>query len=288
MSRLQLRGPARRATRPFVRLADHFDVVLRVEQHAQALPDGLVILGEQRRGSSSWLGRRAAGRALATGAQIHRRALAGLRFDLQRRADQRGPLAHADDADALVAASSCSAKSKPTPLSSTTSTDRPSRVSSITSTRLAWACLEHVVQRLLGDAVERDLGFARRAARARSCAAVFDRNPVVLRTIRARSAAAPPRARDRRAPPAAAPRRGNRGRRRSAAPSTARSTTCSRRRVPASSCSLCPLERQAQRRELLAELIVQVAGDAGALVLLRGDDALQQIADVSAARPHAR
>ena len=32
-----------------------------------------------------------------------------------------------------------------------------------------------------------------------------------------------------------------------------------------------PLERQAQRRELLAELIVEVAGDARALVFLRGD-----------------
>ena len=34
-----------------------------------------------------------------------------------------------------------------------------------------------------------------------------------------------------------------------------------------------PLQRQAQRRELLAELVVQIARDAGALVLLRGDDA---------------
>ena len=146
--------------------------------------------------------------------------------------------------------------------------DLPSRAASTTSTRLACACLDDVVERLLGDAVERHLGVARELAGLEPAEAELRRDADVRRPLG-------DEARQRRRQAELV----ERGRTQLPGEEVDVAADLLRQRerpgdlvaagVGAAAALLAALERQAQRRQLLPEMVVQVAGDARALVLLR-------------------
>ena len=116
-----------------------------------------MILGEQHANLGSSRSPPCARRRRAGAAQEHRRALAGRRFDLQRRAAQARRARACRRCRCRARRCRRPPRSKPTPSSSITSTTAPSRRSSTTSTRDGVRVLGDVVQRLLRDAIERQL-----------------------------------------------------------------------------------------------------------------------------------
>ena len=121
-------------------LAHHLDVVLHLQERAQAAADDLVVVDEQH-----------ADRLSATGhLHLDRGALAGLRFHGQRAADAARPVAHRDQAQ--VAARPADRRgSKPLPSSVTRSrAPWPRRVEGHVDV-LGAGVPQGVVQGLLGD-----------------------------------------------------------------------------------------------------------------------------------------
>ena len=193
------------------------------------------------------------------------------RLEPQRRADQHGALAHAAHAAALAARRAGSRW----PSSSTSSRGRPPASSSRTSARLAPRVAGDVGQRLLGDAVEHELGVAAELRQAGLDVDVDARARSARRRARRARAARSP-GRGRRAPPAAAgarsgaPPRGCRGR--SPAPRGRRS----RPRLGHVAGGAAELQHDAGQR--LADAVVELLRDAQPLALLRGQRAADAVA----------
>ena len=198
----------------------------------------------------------------------------GRRLDRQPAADERDPLAHADEAERPRPASP--RLEAPSVVLDHDDRRSPPCARAVMLTRAAARVLHDVRQRLLHDPVERRLDLGRqavarragprrrrRARTARPGSPRAARRRARDRSRRARSGAARPRAGGR---PAASRRRARGAPRWPRAPRRSRSTVVE------------VLEAEQDRRERLAGLVVQLAGEPRALELLRLDDAAQRVA----------